>query len=407
MAYVKKIEKYRCETCYDKKYKINLDSNGIIITDICNECVPKLNLSEEIIISSKGKCKIINEQKLNPDQTTYFKSYIKEFSKLKDNEIIVNAINSFIKERYQNQKKENKRLEILKNITELKIVRQIDPSQFVAFHLFTRNQVFQIISDPHRAKKTIIDEQGKILDIPEVRSFVGWGGNLHFIISGPALCDYDQSVFDALVKLWHEKQVNGIIFETNLSEIWRTMGNKSVLGEKNRLSLKRSFSRLHKVSIEVSSVDKKNKNFWGGGIVDNIIYNENPKSRSDNKVTVHLNLYMASNYLQGSYATISHTTYLNLSAYAKKIYLYLMSHDHRERKVGLDKLRTLIGVSADILEKSFYIKLNNSIKELKEKNILEASSKIERNIFISYVTKEAWDMRPVNPEPLEITETIL
>lgn len=185
------------------------------------------------------------------------------------------------------------------------------------------------------------------------------------------------------------------------------MGNKSVLGTKNRLSLKRSFSRLYSVSIEVSSMDKKNNNFWGGGIVDNIIYNENPNRKSDNKVVVHLNLSMASNYLQGSYATLSHITYLSLSSYAKKIYLYLMSHDHRERKIGLDKLRALIGVSEDISEDHFIKYVNKSIKELKELKILEEQSKIERNIFISYVTKEAWDTRPINCEFTENTEIIL
>lgn len=399
MAFSKKIEVFRCETCYDNKYKIDLNIDSSINITLCPECIPKLNLPEDVIINSKVKCKTINEQKLDPEQTTFFKTYMKDLSKSKDNEIIVTAINSFIANQYLSIKKENKHLEILRTPEKFKMVRDIAQHQFTALHLFTRNQVFQIISKENRSKFTEVSKlKGEIADIPIRREFLGWGGNLYFEISGPILCDYDQSVFDALTKIWNEKSLPGIILETNISEIWRGMGNNSELGTKNRISIKRSLSRLHKVSIEVKSMDKRNKNFWGGGIIDNVTYIEGKNSKN-NKVIVNFNLHMAANYLQGSYATLCHPVYINLSAYSKKIYMYLMSHDNSERKIGLDKLRALLGVSEDILDKSFYIKLNNAIKELKEKNILEERSKIERNVFHSFITKDAWNARPINSDP--------
>ena len=76
-----------------------------------------------------------------------------------------------------------------------------------------------IYSKPGRAEKTRIDEFGEIVELPEARTFLGWGGALHFNITGPVLCTYDEEVFDACIKLWHENKTRGIVLETNLSKI--------------------------------------------------------------------------------------------------------------------------------------------------------------------------------------------
>lgn len=381
----------KCEKCFDTKYIVDLNVNGTTCICMCDDCISKNEYQEDVIIQAKSRCKIINEQALDPDNKTNFIATLKPFNSKKEFENIIRALNLFL-DRYPEIKRKNKHLEILKNPHNFRIVRPIEPHQFTAIHLFTRNQIFQIISKENRAKKTRIDEFGKTIDISEDRSFLGWGGNIHFTISGPALCDQDQSVFDACVKLWHEKCQTGIIVETNLSEIWKTIGNSSVIGKKNRESIRRSLSRLHKVRIEAKSMDKYNKSFWGEGILDRVRYADT----SENKVSVLLNLHMAASYLQGSYATLNHDVYKVLSAYAKKIYLFLMSHDNPTRQISLEKLKPLIGVDDGVSNHHFKKYVNKSLKELQDNNVLDQSSRIKNDIFYSVIQKEAWEARPIS-----------
>lgn len=387
----------KCEKCYDTNYIVDINVDGSTFICICDECISKNTntYSEEMVTQAKTKCKKINDLTLDPDDKSKFLTYLKQINTKREYENIHRALNLFL-ERYPEIKRKNKHLEILKNPHNFRIVRPIDEHQFTALHLLTRNQVFQIISDENRKKYTKISEiNGEVIDIPVSREFIGWGGNLHFEISGPVLCDHDQSVFDACVKLWHEKCHTGITIETNLSEIWKTMGNKSKLSKNNRESLRRSLSRLHKVSIEVKSMDKHNRSFWGGGIVDTVMYTDS----SENKVMIKLNLHMAANYLQGSYATLNHDIYKILSSYAKKIYLFLMSHDNPIRQISLEKLKPLIGVDDKISKQHFKKYVNKALKELQDNNVLEQTSKIENEIFYTAVQKEAWDARPTsNPQ---------
>ena len=107
---------------------------------------------------------------------------------------------------------------------------------------------------------------------------------------------------------------------------------------------------------------------------------------------------MAANYLEGSYATLNHDIYTSLTSYSKKIYIYLMSHDHWEREICIDKLKILLGVSNDVTKKHFKEQLNFSLKELITNKILDKSSKIECNKFYSCLLKEAWQSRPCHAE---------
>jgi len=374
-----------CGNCFSTRYVTTLSENSRLKIDLCSDCLPK-GYSKEIIEISKAKCLGINTKEIDPENEKDFNILLKE---LKSDSSLINIVNSIelFKKNYHDIKKAIKHKEILENPEKHSIVRIVDAHQFTALHLFTRNQVFQIISKSNRAKKTRVDEYGKVIDISEDRTFLGWGGNIHFTISGPVLCDYDQQVFDACVKIWHTKSKTGIIVETNLSEIWKNLGNVSKIGKDNRESLRRSLSRLHKVSIEVRSMDKKNKSFWGGGIFDTIRYIDT----NENKIFIKFNLYMASNYLEGSYATLNHNLYNNLTSYAKKIYMFIMSHRDSDRFISIDKLRPLIGVSDEVSSKRFKDQISSALSELKEKEVLDPISKIENNILYTTVLSKAWD----------------
>ena len=105
---------------------------------------------------------------------------------------------------------------------------------------------------------------------------------------------------------------------------------------------------------------------------------------------------MASSYLEGSYATLNHDLYNSLTAYSKKIYMFLMSHENHTRQISLEKLRPLIGVNEDVTNDHFKKYINLSIKELKEKLVLDKSSKISKNILYTTVLPDAWEAKPIH-----------
>jgi hypothetical protein len=288
-------------------------------------------------------------------------------------------------------KKIKKHYEIIKNPENYNIVRPVALHQFTAMHLFTRNQVFQIISKKERSKRTRTDEFGKTIDISEDRTFIGWGGAVHFTISGPTLCTYDQEVFDALNKIWHKSDTKGIVLNTNLSEIWRTIGNRSRIGPKNISSLKRSLQRLIQVSILAKSL--QNKSFWGGGMIDDVQYREHSRHR-DHEVIISFNKCIIYQYLSGSYATLNHPTYQNLTPYTRKMYLFLMSHEDPNRKMSLEKWYSPLGVKKELSKKDFKRAIKDSLDEMKSKNIIMPESHIDKfDIVHTMITSNAWDER--------------
>ncbi len=285
---------------------------------------------------------------------------------------------------------------MVKNPENYNIVRPTKDSQFTAMHLLTRNQVFQIVSKNERHEKTRIDEFGEIIELPEARTFLGWGGAIHFNITGPVLCTYDEEVFDACIKLWHENKTRGIILETNLSKIWHAMGNRSAMGTKNILFLKRSLFRLYTVGVTAKSME--NKNFWGGGILDSVIY-QAYSNRKNHQVIISFNKHMICQYLGGLYATLEHSKYQKMTSYAKKLYSFLMSHDESNRKMGLDKFKTTLGIKESLDLKEFRRQMKDAINELIELKILLPESFIDsKGIVYTFISPEAWKERTDTPK---------
>ena len=264
-------------------------------------------------------------------------------------------------------------------------------------HLLTRNQVFQILSDKDRSQKytEISKISGDVIDIPINREFIGWGEKVHFIISGPILCTYDESVYDSCNKLWHENSTRGISLETNFSEIWKKMGNNSRLNSTKIESIKRSLCRLYTVSITAKSME--NKNFWGGGIIDSVIYQEFNRHK-DHRVIINFNKHMIYQYLGGLYVTLDHSKYQGMRAYAKKIYPFLMSHDEPNRKMKLNKWKIMLGVKDSLDPKEFRRQMKDAINELITAKILLPESFIDsKGMVFTFISPEAWKERTDKP----------
>lgn len=396
---MKSTEKTICHKCKDFRYMVELDFRGYIGVEICQDCINNAGIPEQSLSSVmkryNSQCAHVNKQNLNPENKNACQDFVLSLKKVPDfSEYLVKAVHHFLDE-WPRLKKENKKLMIINNPQEHRIVSPVAGHQFTSLHLFTRNQVFQIISKEERSKLMEIDSLNRSVDVLKNRSFLGWEKNVTFSISGPILCDYDQRVFDAINKIWHERGAKGIIVETNFSEIWRAMGNKSRIGPCNIDSLKSSLNRLHKVSIEVKTVN--NKSYWGGGIVDDVAYHQENVIKKHYTIVVSFNKYMVRHYLNGSYATLSHPIYQKLGAYSRKLYLFIMSHDTPVREMSLEKWRLPLGISKEIKDSIFRKRIKEAIDELISENVLvEKMSKIEKNCVYTSVTDKAWEARPFN-----------
>lgn len=371
--------KPHCEKCFNKGYHVDVDSLGKIFI----ECCPN-----NVNLKNQAYCTQVNWEKIDPENKD-------EQAKLRNKGLptdLLAVLRDFVIN-WHVIKKQKTHYDMVKNPENYNIVRPIKEHQFTAIHLFTRNQVFQILSDKDRSQKytEMSKITGEVIDIPLNREFLGWGGKIHFIISGPILCTYDEEVYDACIKLWHENDTRGITLETNLSEIWRKIGNTSSMSKKNINSLRRSLSRLSKVSIESKSTE--NKNFWGGGIIDNVIYREF-SNKKNHQVIISFNKHIIYQYLGGLYATLDHDKYKSMTPYTKKFYSFTMSHDDCNRKMGLDKWRNVTGVKESLDVKEFKRKMRDSIKELIELGILLPESTIDsKGNVLTFVSSTAWTPR--------------
>ena len=96
------------------------------------------------------------------------------------------------------------------------------------------------------------------------------------------------------------------------------------------------------------------------------------------------------------FGIISHPVYKELTAYAKKMYLFLMSHSEKIRKMGLDKWRAPLGVSEDLCLKEFKRKVMEAIRELVSFNVLDSSSHINnQNEVCTTICDAAWQSKPI------------
>lgn len=374
-------DKPHCEKCFNKGYHVDVDSLGKIFT----ECCPNTKTSQR-----DAYCNIVNWEKIDPENK-------EEQAKLRNKNLpadLLSVLREFIIN-WPKIKKQKTHYDMVKNPENYNIVRPIKEHQFTTMHLLTRNQVFQIISKKDRSKLIEVDQFNKELDSVSNRTFLGWGGKVHFKVTGPVLCTYDESVYDACNKLWHENDTKGIELETNLAEIWRKMGNTSSMGGCSINSLKRSLNRLVDVSVTASSME--NKNFWAGGIIDSVIY-KGSSNKKTHQVIISFNKHMIYQYLGGLYATLDHCKYNKLTPYAKKIYSFLMSHEDTNRKMGLDKWKNTLGVKESLQDKEFRRQMREAINELKEARILLPESMIDRSGFVvTYISSEAWNPRTDSP----------
>lgn len=376
-----------------KPFFADADENSLLT--ITENKILKLNNIDPGVVDFY--CRGINESKINLDDLIAKEKFLRRLNSQEFYQYpreMLTEIRLFI-ENWEKIKKQRTHDRIIEDPSKSRIIRPVDTHQFTTIHFFTRNQVFQIIGKQDRAKKTRIDDYGKVIDVSGDRTFLGWESDIHFTISGPVLCSYDQEVFDACIKIWHEKYTSvGITLITNLSEIWRTIGNSSKINGRNAESIKRSLDRLVKCTISAKSLAEK-KNFWSGGIVDDVLYKEGTRNK-DHQIIITFNKYMVRHYLDGAYAILSHPVYRDLSPYAKKMYLFLRSHRDKIRKMYIDKWREPLGISRDVPNKELKRNINIAIKELISFNVLDITSSINScSEVCTLVCDAAWKAETV------------
>ncbi|CAO1295188.1 unnamed protein product [Diamesa hyperborea] len=185
---------------------------------------------------------------------------------------------------------------------------------------------------------------------------------------GPIVCDYDKQIFDACLKLHHDKGFIGLKLITNLTEIWKTMGNNSPVSGPAIKCIKRSLQRLSQLSITAKSLE--NKSFWVGGIIDGLNYIET-NNKKGSKIEIRFNPEMIPMYLNGSYSTYSLPILQKLSSYPRRIVEFMGTHKDLERTMSLNKWREIIGVNPNMEDKYFKKRIKEAIDELKKQSLIE------------------------------------
>ena len=108
---------------------------------------------------------------------------------------------------------------------------------------------------------------------------------------------------------------------------------------------------------------------------------------------------MICQYLGGLYATLEHGKYQKMTPYAKKLYSFLMSHDEPNRKMGLDKFKTTLGIKESLDAKEFRRQMKDAINELIAANILLPESFIDvKGMVHTFISLEAWKERTDTPK---------
>lgn len=361
-----------CPLCKDTGYHVNIDLMGKLNAEPCPSCSDK---GRESLLVMGARCKNLNGMELDPDKVEEMDLTL-ILPRRGVSGMLLQSISLFLKE-WPLKKKEQKKAEILANPGDYSIVRPVETHQTTALHLLTRNAVFRILGSHERAARTVIDDFGQVIDLYEERTFLGWGGAVHIKISGPVVDISDQGVFYACIKIWHERNNSkGTDLITSFSEIWRTLGNKSKMNNIARESLKRSLKRLAEVRITAQSME--NQSFWVGGIINEVIYHdhENPKFCC---IAISFNKSIVPLYLSGSYSTLSLSLLNGMkSAYTKRVYEFLMSHNDKVRSMRLEKWQEVLGVSIGIPKKTFKQRMREALTEMKNYKILSNDSHIDR-----------------------------
>lgn len=357
---------YKCEMCKDSQYHLDVDLMGAIFAEPCPVC--SVQESAEPAHVMEARCQVFNSLQLSAE--TPFDKIEPLLTRKGIKPPFSSAIRSFCVE-WPQKKKEIKKAEIISNPDNHSIVRPVDQFQVTSLHLHARNAIFQIINQHERAKLTEKTTNGTEIDVLVNRSFLGWGGTVEFIISGPLVCMFDQQVFYACLKTHHINGFKGLNLITTFAEIWKSMGRSTKISMTSIDAIKRSLERLQKVSISAKSLDKKR--YWGGGLIDNVLYDshENPKN---SKVKVRFNSDMVPHYLEGSYSTL-YLPHLNeLKSYARRMYEFLMSHSDAERKMSLEKWRDVFGINPETPMKTVKQRVKEALSELIAKGILKPES---------------------------------
>lgn len=357
---------YKCEMCKDSQYHLDVDLMGAIFAEPCPVC--SVQESAEPVHVMEARCQGFNSLQLSAE--TPFDKIEPLLTRKGIKPPFSSAIRSFCVE-WPHKKKEIRKAEIINNPDDHSIVRPVDQFQVTSLHLHARNAIFQIINQHERAKLMEKTKNGTEIDVLVNRSFLGWGGTVEFIISGPLVCMFDQQVFYACLKTHHINGFKGLTLITTFAEIWKSMGRSTKISMTSIDAIKRSLERLEKVSISAKSLDKRR--YWGGGLIDNVLYDshENPKN---SKVKVRFNSDMVPHYLEGSYSTL-YLPHLNeLKSYARRMYEFLMSHSDTERKMSLEKWRDVFGINPETPMKTVKQRVKEALSELIAKGILKPES---------------------------------
>ena len=271
-------------------------------------------------------------------------------------------------------------IKALNNPKDFHFCRELEDNHSTSPNLFIRNCLFQVIEKGKRKSLTKIDKNGIERDIHIEKSYPNQNSSLFFYVNGPLLCQYDQEIFYALIKIWHEKKSKGGEFETNITQIVQTLGLQKNISYHQKKSILKALERMTAVILQVKK--SNGELLWGNNVLGVINSNDNENT----KIKVQFNNDFLKVYLNSEYSTFDFNLWLELSTYAKKMYTYFISHKPTENinRISVEKMMTIIDFKGDIKKRHIKYKFKKVVNELKDKNIFEEETYINKNGHLIY-----------------------
>lgn len=271
--------------------------------------------------------------------------------------------------------KKNKNQKYVAEPEKVLFCKEVSEEDSTSLNLFTRNSIFRILPKNEFSSNKNADK---------IHIFKGWEKDQIIKIKGPTLNQYDENLFLALIKVWHDRKAFGNRIKTSIYEIWRYLGNKSNPNLRSKENIMSSLDRMGDVTITTY----KNNLAYSKFSVLKFKRDEVSSKKNTKSLVISFDEDVLHSYLLGEYTTFNYNLTTSLNSYARKLYMLLISNsypnDSQYKKMHIDKLRLVLGVKDSTPKKTFKRFLEKALNDLIVHGVFQKDSSFLCDDFLHF-----------------------
>lgn len=270
--------------------------------------------------------------------------------------------------------KKNKNQKYIAEPEKVLFCKEISEEDSTSLNLFTRNSIFKILPK---------NEFSSNKNSENIQVFKGWEKDQIIKIKGPILNQYDENLFLALIKIWHDRKAFGNKIKTSIFEIWKYLGNKSNPNLRSKQNIMDSLDRMGDVRI---TTYKNNLAYSKFSVLK--FKRDEVSSKNTKSLIISFDEDVLHSYLLGEYTTFNYNLTTLLNSYARKLYMLLISNsypsDSHYKKMHIDKLRSVFGVKESTPKKTFKRFLEKALNDLITHGVFQEGSSFLCEDFLHF-----------------------